>query len=164
MEWNSYALGSEMNDLNTNERYLKFSVKIWITESEIRYLAQRRKARQVQRNRKIFIFALLASWRDKLSWPGWILNYGIGKEIPRAKDAKFGVDRKMFFFACFASWRENLFLTLSYSHPTWEFHLSLRFFQRAFFYWCLFPFLSPHQIRDGVPAIKFPSIVLQKRK
>jgi len=52
--------------LVSNQRYLKFSVEFWSTESEKKSLARRRKARQVRRNKKIFFFALLASWRDKL--------------------------------------------------------------------------------------------------
>ncbi|GEM_PF-1917609 len=37
-------------------------------------LARRRKGRQVWTNEKIFFFAHLASWRDKLCWKVVLLN------------------------------------------------------------------------------------------
>jgi hypothetical protein len=45
--------------MNSNERYLKFSDQFWITGSKKKRLAQRRKGREVLRNKGYFLLCAL---------------------------------------------------------------------------------------------------------
>ena len=61
----------------------EYSLEFVFRKSDKRRFAQRRKGRQVRRNRKIFIFALLASWRENLYWSPSV-EHSIGKNLAEA--------------------------------------------------------------------------------